>query len=88
MSLRGSGSFVLAWDTVFPVGEKQKNLEEIRKLKNIMHGIGFCNTDVLGNRVFLNIAGKYSDVNFGLNVLKERKEVYKKMHKFLLESIS
>ena len=71
-------SFLLVWDTVSPSEEKQKNLEEIRKQKNIMHGVGFCSKDLLGNKVFLNIAGKYSDINFGLNVLKERKEVYKK----------
>lgn len=88
MTLHKSGSFTLAWDSVLPVGEKQKSLEDIRKQKNIMHGVGFCNKDTLGNKIFLNIAGKYSDVNFGLNVLRERKEIYKKLHKFLLKAIS
>lgn len=87
MSLSKNSSFTLAWDSVFPICEKQRSLEDIRKQKNIMHGIGFCNKDVLGNKIFLNIAGKYSDVNFGLNVLRKRKEVYKNLYRFLLNAL-
>lgn len=86
MSICKNGSFNLVWDSVAPENDKQKSLDEIRKQKNIVHGIGFCSVDNLGNKIFLNIAGKYSDINFGLNVLKERADVYKKLRHFLLKT--
>lgn len=88
MQLNNNEGFTLAWDMVKPVEEKQKALEDIRMQKNIMHGVGFCSKDFLGNKIFLNIAGKYSDINFGLNVLKNRKEVYRKMHSFIVQAMT
>lgn len=88
MHLNKNAGFTLAWDMVSPVEEKQKILEEIRMQKDIMHGVGFCSKDFMGNKIFLNIAGKYSDVNFGLNVLKNRRTVYRKMHSFLVQAMT
>lgn len=88
MQLNNNSGFTLAWDMVKAIEDKQKALEDIRMHKNIMHGVGFCSKDFLGNKIFLNIAGKYSDINFGLNVLKNRKEVYRKMHSFIVQAMT
>lgn len=75
--------FTLAWDLYSPPTEEAYELEEIRKYKNITHGVGFCIKDH-ETRLMLNIAGKYSDINFGLNILKNRKEVYRSLRYFTL----
>lgn len=80
-------SFTLAWDLYSPQTEEASELEEIRKYKDITHGVGFCINNS-GSRLMLNIAGKYSDINFGLNVLRSRKEVYRALHHFILNKSS
>ena len=78
-------SFCLSWDFYEPQTEEEKNLDEIRKIKNITHGVGFC---IKSNKynLLLNIAGKHSDINFGLNVLKNRASIYKVLQKSILEN--
>lgn len=74
-------SFTIAWDLYNPLTEKQKAIDDIRKYRDINHGVGFCFTNTDGSRLLLNIAGKYSDINFGLMVLKNRQEIYKNLKK-------
>lgn len=74
-------SFTLAWDLYQPITEKQKSLDDIRKYRDINHGVGFCFKNPDGSRLLLSIAGKYSDINFGLNVLKNRAKIYKDLKK-------
>ena len=76
-------SFTLVWDLYNPVTEQAKNLHEIRKHKDIAHGVGFCFKNIDGSIILLNIAGKYSDINFGLTVLKHRQQVYKSARKLM-----
>lgn len=76
-------SFTLVWDLYQPNSEKAKELCEIRKYKDIAHGVGFCYTNPNGSRILLNIAGKYSDINFGLSILKNRVTVFKSLRNFI-----
>ncbi|MBA4697732.1 MAG: hypothetical protein H2069_10190 [Legionella sp.] len=85
MSLK-KHSFTLAWDFHLPETQEAKALDEIRKTKDITHGIGFCITNKDQSKVMLNIAAKYSDINFGINILKNREKVYKDILKVILNS--
>ena len=76
-------SFTLIWDLYQPITEKAKELSEIRQYKDITHGVGFCSTNPDGSRLLLNIAGKYSDINFDLSVLKNRVGVFKSLRNFI-----
>ena len=82
-----NSSFTLAWDFYSPVTEEAKVLEDIRKYKNISHGVGFCITGSDQTKIMLNIAGKYADINFGLNVLRNREKIYKETRRIMLEPI-
>lgn len=77
-------SFTLVWDLYQPITEKAKELCEIRQYKDITHGVGFCSTNPDGSRLLLNIAGKYSDINFGLTILKNRVAVFKSLRNFIM----
>ena len=76
-------SFTLVWDLYQPNTEQAKELCEIRKYKDITHGVGFCSTTPNGSRLLLNIAGKYSDINFGLSILKNRAAVFRSLRNFI-----
>lgn len=76
-------SFTLVWDLYQPITEKAKELNEIRQYKDITHGVGFCSTNPDGSRLFLNVAGKYSDINFGLSILKNRIAVFRSLRNFI-----
>ena len=78
-----NSSFTLAWDLYNPTTEKANELNEIRSSKDISHGVGFCTTNSDGSRLFLNIAGKYSDINFGLAILKNRVSVFQSLRNFI-----
>lgn len=77
-------SFTIAWDLYSPQTDLAKSLDDIRKSKNITHGVGFCVKNSNGSKLMLNVAGKYTDINFGLNILKKRKEIYHDLHTFIL----
>lgn len=77
-------SFTLAWDLYLPETEAAKELDDIRKSIDISHGVGFCVHGVHQSKIMLNIAGKYMDVNFGLNILKNRKTVYNELYSIVL----
>lgn len=79
-------SFTLAWDLCLPMTNAAKELDEIRKYKDISHGVGFCIKNKDDSKLILNIAGKYADINFGLNILKTRQEVYKNLYTLILNS--
>ena len=87
MTLRDN-SFTMAWDLYSPQTESAKALDDIRKSKNITHGVGFCVKNNNGLKLMLNVAGKYTDINFGYNVLKKRKEVYMELYNFILKKPS
>lgn len=76
-------SFTLVWDLYKPNTDEAQELDEIRKYKDITHGVGFCTTNHDGSKLILSVAGKYSDVNFGLSILKNRIAVYKSLRKFI-----
>jgi len=76
-------SFTLVWDLYQPITEQAKELCEIRRSKDITHGVGFCSTNPDGSRLFLNIAGKYSDINFGFSVLRNRVAVFRSLREFI-----
>jgi len=76
-------SFMLAWDLYLPNTDEAKELDDIRKLRDITHGVGFCIKNPDQSRVMINLAGKYSDVNFGLNMIRKRSDVYKDIHAFI-----
>lgn len=78
--------FTLLWDMCDPITDEAKTLESIRAQKNISHGVGFCISNNQ-NKLFLNIAGKYVDLNFGFNVLKTRKKIYKDIYNFILSTL-
>ncbi|MFT4058917.1 MAG: hypothetical protein QM652_05150 [Legionella sp.] len=76
--------FTLLWDLYNPLTDKEHELADIRNHKNIVHGVGFCFRDNEGQKILLNIAGKYSDVNFGAIVLKRRTTVYKSLRQVMI----
>ncbi len=88
MKIAGSSNFTLLWDLYSPLSEGAKELDEIRKSKNISHGVGFCLNGCLGEKILLNVAGKFSDINFGMTVLRYRKKIYGELLDFTLKSIS
>lgn len=77
------GDFVVAWDMYKPFTAQAHQLDEIRKNSNMCHGVGFCFQSESGHTL-VNIAGAYHDINFGLNVLKNKKEAYKELYKNLV----
>lgn len=76
-------SFTLVWDLYQPDTDKAMELNEIRQYKDITHGVGFCTTNSDGSRLILSVAGKYSDCNFGLNILKNRATVFRSLREFI-----
>lgn len=76
--------FTIVWDLYTPLTDEEYELVEIRRQKDIVHGVGFCFRDNLGQKILLNIAGKYSDINFGAIVLKHRVAVYKSLRQVML----
>ena len=80
-------AFTIAWDLYSPVTEKAKNLDDVRKQKNITHGVGFCIQYAGHPKILLNIAGKYADVNFGLNVLRNRGKIYQELREILMKNV-
>jgi len=82
-----SSSFCLAWDFCTAITEKEKALEEIRKAKDICHGVGFI-LKVEELTLMLNVAGKYSDINFGYNILKHRSDIYRSLRDFFIKKPS
>lgn len=76
-------SFTLVWDLYQPITEEGEELNEIRQYKDITHGVGFCSTNPDGSRLLLNVAGKYSDINFGLTILKNRVAVFRSLRNFI-----
>lgn len=87
MEILKNKRFTIAWDLYTPETDESKSLEEIRKQKNISHGVGFgiSNNQI---KLLLNVAGKYSDINFGLNLLKKKKAIYEDLNKFMLQEPS
>ncbi|STX84899.1 Uncharacterised protein [Legionella donaldsonii] len=79
-------SFTVVWDLYSPQTEEAKALDDIRKYKDITHGIGFCVKNSDDTRIILNIAGKHTDVNFASNVLKKRANIYKELYSFILST--
>ena len=77
--------FTLAWDFCSPFTEEAKALDDIRKVKNITHGVGFCLQGINNTKVLLNIAGKYCDINFGFNVLRNREQVFRDLRGIMLD---
>lgn len=82
-----ASSFCIAWDFYSPQADREKALEEIRKEKDICHGVGFC-LKYEELTLMLNVAGKYSDINFGYNILKHRSDVYKSLRNFFIKKSS
>jgi len=76
--------FTLLWDLYNPYTDKEHELADIRNQKNIAHGVGFCFLDNQGQKILLNIAGKYSDINFSSIVLKHRSAVYKTLRQAMI----
>ncbi|MDI9818630.1 MULTISPECIES: hypothetical protein [unclassified Legionella] len=76
-------SFTLVWDLYKPTTDKANELNEIRQYKDITHGVGFCTTNPDGSRIILSVAGKYSDFNFGLSILRNRAAVFKSLRQFI-----
>lgn len=87
MKRNSSSNFTLLWDLYSPLSEKANELDDIRKSKNITHGVGFCLNGRFGEKVLLNIAGKFSDINFGVNVLRNRSKIYRDLLDFTRHSI-
>jgi len=82
-----SSNFTLLWDLYSPLSAKANELDEIRKSKNITHGVGFCLNGRLGEKILLNVAGKFSDINFGSNVLRNRSKIYEDLLEFTRGSL-
>ena len=76
--------FTILWDLYNPLTDKELELADIRNQKDIVHGVGFCFRDNQGQKILLNIAGKYSDINFGAIVLKHRPTVYKSLRQAMI----
>jgi len=82
MKRNNTSNFTLLWDLYSPLSEKSNVLDEIRKSKNITHGVGFCLNGRSGEKILLNVAGKFSDINFGVNVLRNRNKIYRDLLDF------
>jgi hypothetical protein len=69
--------FIFQWDSYFPCNEESAYLNRMREEKNIAHGVAFCSPLDNGGKLILTVTGKYHDVNFSKNVLRNKNLVYK-----------
>jgi hypothetical protein len=76
--------FTMAWDLYKPLTDQERELADIRNQKDIVHGVGFCFQGNQRQKILLNIAGKYSDINFGAMVLRHRAAVYKSLRQAMI----
>lgn len=77
-------SFIFLWDNYFPCNEESTYLNIMRKEKNISHGVAFCSPLNNGGKLILTVTGKYHDINFSKNVLRNKNLVYKAVMKSLV----
>lgn len=68
--------FIFIWDKYFPLNEESRFLQNMRREQNISHGIAFCSRLENEARLIITLAGKYHDIHFSKNVLKNKKIVY------------
>lgn len=76
--------FIFVWDSYFPYNEESIYLDRLRKEKNISHGVAFCSPLENGGKSILTIAGKYYDINFSKNVIRNKNTVYRAILKSLV----
>lgn len=76
--------FIFLWDNYFPCNEESTYLNSMRKEKNISHGVAFCSSLNNGGKLILTVTGKYHDVNFSKNVLRNKNLVYGAVMKSLV----
>lgn len=76
-----NNGFIFIWDNYFPVNEESVYLERLRREKDISHGVAFCSPLKNGGKAILTVAGKYYDVNFSRNIIKNKHAVYQAIMK-------
>lgn len=72
-----SDNFTVIWDLLMPDNEVSSFLNAKRKEKKICHGVSFCKKNVNGILEVLSIAGRFSDVNFPSQVIKNKEKIKK-----------
>lgn len=72
-----NGDFIFLWDKYFPCNEESVYLNRMRQEKNISHGVAFCSPLNNGGKLILTVTGKYHDINFSQNVIRNKKLAYK-----------
>lgn len=76
--------FIFLWDNYFPCNEESAYLNKMREEKNIYHGVAFCSALNNGGKLILTVTGKYHDVNFSKNVLRNKGLLYSAVMKSLV----
>lgn len=71
-----TNSFIFVWDKYFPTNEESKYLSQLRKERNIDHGVAFCSKLENGTKSIVTVTGKHHDINFSNLVLKNKKPIY------------
>lgn len=75
--------FIFIWDNYFPNNEESSYLNKMREEKNISHGVAFCSPLNNEGKLILTVTGKYHDINFSNNVLRNKNLVYRAIMKSL-----
>lgn len=73
----GSKGFIFVWDNYFPNNEESVYLEALRKENNIYHGVAFCSKMENDCVSIVTVTGKYSDINFAKNILRNKQTIYR-----------
>lgn len=72
-----NNGFTFIWDKYAPFNEESVYLNKLRDEKNITHGVAFCSVLPDGCKSIITVTGKYHDINFSNNVLRNKKPIYK-----------
>lgn len=82
-SIKQKNNFIFVWDRYFPNNDESLYLNKMREEKNLSHGVAFCSSLDNGGKLIITITGKYHDINFSENVIRNKKIVYKTIMKSL-----
>lgn len=72
-----SKDFTVIWDLLPADNEVSLFLNEKRKENKISHGISFCKKNKNGILEVLSLAGRYSEINFAAQVIKNKVKLEK-----------
>ncbi|MFA5959803.1 MAG: hypothetical protein WC785_04740 [Tatlockia sp.] len=76
--------FIFIWDKYFPNNDESIYLNNLRKEKNISHGVAFCSPLENGGKAIITITGKHYDINFSKHVIRNKQTIYRAIMRSLV----